>query len=79
MVTIGTQRDLDWLFESMALAGNCESCPARAACRKVDDAEEDAETPIPERVSCGQILRSQIGAVVTKKETLRIPGEQRRT
>lgn len=79
MVVIATQRDLDWLFESLALAGNCECCPARAACRKVDDAEEDAGTPIPERVSCGEILRSQIGAVVTKKETLRIPGEQRRT
>ena len=79
MVVIATQRDLDWLFGSLALAGNCECSPARAACRKVDDAEEDAATPIPERVSCGEILRSQIGAVVTKKETLRIPGEQRRT
>ena len=79
MVVIATQRDLDWLFEFLALAGNCEHCPARAACRKVDDAEEDAATPITERVSCGEILRSQIGSVVTKKETLRIPGEQRRT
>ena len=50
MGVIATQRDLDWLFESLALAGNCECCPARAACRKVDDAEADAATPHPERV-----------------------------
>ncbi len=79
MVVIATQQDLDWLFESLALAGNCGSCPARAVCDQADEAEEAAGIPVEERVSCGEMLRSKIGAVITKKENLCIPGQQRRT
>lgn len=67
MVVIGTQKELDWLFDALGTAGLCDGCPARPVCTSTDDAEEAQGIPIPERVSCGEMQRSAIEIVLTQK------------
>lgn len=75
MVVIATQRELDWLFDALGAAGLCDGCPARPICTPTDDAEEAQGIPIPERVSCGEMQRSAIEIVLTKKTP--IPTQRR--
>lgn len=65
MVVIGTQKELDWLFDALGAAGLCEGCPARPFCTPTDDAEEAQGIPIQERASCGEMQRSVIEVVQT--------------
>lgn len=74
MVVIGTQEELDWLFDALGAAGVCEGCPARPFCNLVDDREEAMGIPIPDRISCGEMQRSTIETVQAKLTRLHTKG-----
>lgn len=54
------ERDLDWMFESLAVAACCRDCPARLECVMTETKEQAAGIPERERSSCGEMLRRVI-------------------